>query len=74
MAGSYRHVCKEDGSFIEEEFTQLIENLGDAWEACEMMHHMIGYLAQGNVIKIKKAEQAYHHSINPGDHAYPGPP
>ena len=41
MAGSYEH-CKEDnGSFR----FYTIENMGDAYEACEMMFWMIGNLA-----------------------------
>lgn len=59
MAGSYRHCTKKDGSFIGEDFTGMIENLGDAWEACEMMHHMIGTLSGGNKKKIKAAEEAF---------------
>lgn len=38
MAGSYRHCCNDDGSFT----FDLIENMGDAREACEDMHGIIG--------------------------------
>lgn len=41
MAGSYAHCRAEDGSFRFE----LIENLGDAYEACEEMFWMIEVLA-----------------------------
>jgi hypothetical protein len=55
MAGSYRHCCNEDGSFG----FDLIENLGDAHEACDMMFWMINYLAKDHE-KIKEAEEAYY--------------
>lgn len=42
MAGSYRHVTDADGSF---RGIDLIDNLGDAYEALEEMHAMIGWLA-----------------------------
>lgn len=59
MAGSYKHCCKEDGTFIGEDFTEMIENLSDAYEACEMMHWMIDYLSCGNPEKISEAQKAY---------------
>ena len=42
MAGSYRHVTNADGSF---RGTDLLDNLGDAYEALEEMHAMIEWLA-----------------------------
>ncbi len=68
MAGSYRHVTKDDGTFDSEDFTNMIENLGDAHEACEMMHFMIQYLATeaskgGFAVSstyIEEAEKAYY--------------
>jgi len=60
MAGSYRHCTNDDGSFRSEDFSDLIENLGDAYEACEMMHWMIGYLAGGDKQKIEDAEHAFY--------------
>jgi len=71
MAGSYRHCCTEDGSFNEEDFTNMIENLGDAHEACEMMHYMINYLAEkvskfgylSSMNHIEEAEEAYHRQL-----------
>ncbi len=68
MAGSYRYCCKEDGTFDNEGFTEVIENLDDAHEACEMMHWMINHLAE-KVSKfgylscmnhIEDAEEAYY--------------
>lgn len=59
MAGSYRHCRNRQGKF----WFELIENMGDAHEACEMMFWMIGYLADGNGRLIKKAENAYYASV-----------
>lgn len=74
MAGSYRHCRAKDGSFR----FNLIENLGDAEEACEMMYYMIDWLSKPHMIPltnakpyitpedtIKDAEDAYHLSVNP---------
>ena len=66
MAGSYNHCCKDDGTFIgydeddDDAFTDMIENLGDAYEACEEMHWMINYLAGGEKEKIKQASEAFY--------------
>lgn len=35
MAGSYNHVTTDDGRLRTETFADLIENLGDAYEAVE---------------------------------------
>ena len=64
MAGSYGHCCNDDGSFR----FDLIENMGDAHEACEQMHTMIWWLArkfgmQANQL-IAEAEKAYHNSVD----------
>jgi hypothetical protein len=56
MAGSYQHCRSETGSFTFE----LIENLGDAHEACEMMYWMIDFLAQSDPSRITQAENAYY--------------
>jgi len=63
MAGSYRHCTKDDGTFEDENFTVMIENLGDALEACENMHFMIKYLSGGDERKIKEAEEAYYANV-----------
>ena len=60
MAGSYKHCTNDDGSFIGEEFSEVIENLGDAHEACEMMHWMIEFLSLGDRTRIEMAEKAYY--------------
>ena len=60
MAGSYRHCRNEEtGQF----YFDLIENLGDAEEACEMMFFMIGWLAHGDQAQIQAAEEAYYASL-----------
>ena len=41
MAGSYRHIVEDDGSF---RGMDLIENLGDAHEALKECYEMIQYL------------------------------
>ena len=69
MAGSYRH-CDDHGTF---QF-DLIENLGDAHEACEMMHFMIRSLAGGDERRIEDAEDAYFRSVNPSYIRRPRPP
>ena len=52
MAGSYRHITKSDGSF---RGVDLIENLGDAFEALEECHEMIQCLTGGDKTKIFQA-------------------
>jgi hypothetical protein len=42
VAGSYRHVTNEDGTF---RGADLLENGGDTYEAVEEMHAMIAWLA-----------------------------
>ena len=59
MAGSYKHCTNHVGEFIGSDFHNLIENLGDAYEACEMMHWMIRYLAEGDPSRISQAEREY---------------
>lgn len=60
MAGSYRHCVDNDGNFLDVDFTDMIENLGDAYEACEMMVWMIKYLAEESEAKIQEAEKAFY--------------
>lgn len=59
MAGSYQHCTNDDGSFRDEDFTGMIENLGDAHEACHMMHWMIGFLADWDDVRIEHASESY---------------
>ena len=43
MAGSYKHVTNDDGSFMG---VELLDDVGDAHEALDQMHFMIGWLAK----------------------------
>jgi len=46
MAGSYSHIVTDTGNLISNEaFPNMIENLGDAYEAIEEMYGMIWWLA-----------------------------
>lgn len=46
MAGSYNHIITEHGNLrSNESFTQMIENLGDAYEMAEELYGMIWWLA-----------------------------
>jgi hypothetical protein len=46
MAGSYNHIVTNHGNLRNNEsFVQMIENLGDAYEAVEEMYGMIWWLA-----------------------------
>jgi hypothetical protein len=46
MAGSYNHVVTNNGNLVDNErFVQMVENLGDAYEAVEEMYGMIWWLA-----------------------------
>lgn len=57
MAGSFNH-CDDHGVFGME----LIENMGDAEEALEMMHFMIWYLARFDHVAVKEAVEAFYES------------
>lgn len=61
MAGSYKHVTKDDGNFRADvkDFGGMIKNLGDAYEACEEMYFMISFLARGNRRRIEEAREAF---------------
>ena len=52
MAGSYQHIVNGDGSF---RGTELLENLGDAYEALEECYEMIQWLTQGDKRKVYEA-------------------
>jgi hypothetical protein len=60
MAGSYAHVTDKNGRFRSDfaDFTGMIENLGDAYEACEEMHWMIRFLAGDDEATIDAAHAA----------------
>lgn len=46
MAGSYKHCVTDAGELRQGSFEDMIENLGDAYEAIEEMYGMVWYLAQ----------------------------
>ena len=52
MAGSYKHIINRDGEFTG---TELIDNLGDAYEALEECYDMIQYLSDGDRTQIHDA-------------------
>lgn len=46
MAGSYGHVVADDGQLLgNEDFVEMVGNLGDAFETVEEMYGMIWWLA-----------------------------
>ena len=55
MAGSFEH-CDQAGEFR----FDLIENMGDACEACEEMHWLVWHLAGGSREKVEAALAAYY--------------
>lgn len=66
MAGSYRHCVDSFEDVTDEDLISgkfrfdLIENMGDAYEACEMMYSMIQFLANGDGQKIRDAEDNFY--------------
>lgn len=62
MAGSYKHCTNRKGNFRTHDFHELIENLRDAYEACEEMHWMINYLAHRDTTLIEEALAAFYKS------------
>ncbi len=54
MAGSYGHCREDDGTFR----FDLIENMGDANEACHEMFHMLQLL--GTDEQIEEVDKRYH--------------
>ena len=68
MAGSYRHCERKGketddpmkpyeptGEFDTEGFYDMIENMGDAYEACHEMFYMIQYLARLTMMQPEQA-------------------
>lgn len=62
MAGSYMHCRGPLGKFR----FDLIDNLGDAYEACKEMFEMIEILTGGDKNLIADAINGYLKRINPG--------
>lgn len=54
MAGSLNHLVTEDGAFT----FDLIDNLGDAHEACEECFDIIAHLVNGDVGRLRAACEA----------------
>ena len=80
MAGSYAHCCKKTddmGEVLSPEGFEFdtIENMGDAYEACHMMHWMIDFMAthrrrliQSKLSYIKQVEECYYAYLR--EHGY----
>jgi DNA-binding FadR family transcriptional regulator len=51
MAGSLGHLVTDDGGFS----FALIENLGDAHEACEECYDIIAVLVDGDLERLREA-------------------
>ena len=62
MAGSYRHITDSDNEF---RGIDLIDNLGDAYEALEECWEMIKILAGNDKRKIFEAQEEYVRLFNP---------
>jgi len=62
MAGSYKHVTTNSGHLRSDTFADMIENLGDAFEAVEELYGMVWWLAATSgdpVAAIEQARQEY---------------
>lgn len=57
MAGSFKHLTNEDGTY---RGPDLLENMSDMGQAVEQMFFMIGYLARWDRRKINEASDAYY--------------
>lgn len=56
MAGSYKHIIDKDGNLLSnEDFIEMIENLGDAYEMAEEMYLMIQNLTGGDEKLIQES-------------------
>lgn len=63
MAGSYKHIVDKDNNF---RGVELLDHLGDAFEALEECHAMIKYLANNDKQKIFEAyKEGYLRNVNP---------
>jgi hypothetical protein len=68
MAGSYKHCVTDAGKLRRGSFADLVENLGDAYEAVEEMYGMIWMLARGDAVAVEAARIRYGEglAISPG--------
>ncbi len=65
MAGSYKHIINDDGSF---RGVDLLDDLGDAYEALEECFDMLKFLSGGDKTKIFEAyKYGYLMKHNPGN-------
>ena len=62
MAGSYSHIVDGDNKFIG---VELIDNLGDAYEALEECYGMISHLTGGDKTTIFQTCRALVRKTNP---------
>lgn len=60
MAGSYNHIVDDAGRFIG---VELIDDLGDAWEALEECYGMIWLLAGGDAGLVEDAQRRYQQGL-----------
>lgn len=63
MAGSFKHCVDDNYNFLGEK--HLLDDMGDAYEACEQMVFMIRYLSGADKNKINAAVDAFYQSKNP---------
>lgn len=56
MAGSYRHITDSKNNFIG---VDLLDHMGDAYEALEECWHIINILSEGDKNKICEAHLKY---------------
>lgn len=67
MAGSWQHVVNANGTFIDNDrFPDMIENLGDAYEALEECYGMIVWLTNGDAEQINEANERYQQGLAHG--------
>lgn len=62
MAGSYNHVVEKGELISNEDFIDMIENLGDAYEMAEEMFFIIQELSGGDEQKINDALKKFYES------------
>lgn len=67
MAGSYNHIVTRNGNLrSNEQFVNMIENLGDAYEMAEELFGMVWFLAQSSddpKAAVEAARQGYEQGL-----------
>jgi hypothetical protein len=66
MAGSYKHIVDENGAF---RGVELLDHLGDAYEALQECYGMIMFLAFGDLKRVEQARQHYEEGLELGAHS-----